>query len=71
MEQVPDIISTKDCDYLSDIFNWNYNTSKLAHHFYMETDNNEFKDVFNELYNIHKEICEDILMIMEGQYEQN
>lgn len=69
MEQVPDIISTKDLAYLCDIFSWNYNALKLSNHFKMETENNELKDVFNDIYDIHKEICEDILKIMEGKYE--
>lgn len=28
MEKVPSMISTKDLDYLTDIFNWNYGTFK-------------------------------------------
>ena len=28
MEQVPNIISGKDLDYLSDMFNWNYGALK-------------------------------------------
>lgn len=71
MEQVPDIISIKDLDYLCDIFNWNYNTAKLAYHFKMETNNNELKDIFDDVYEIHLRICEDILKIIGGNYEQN
>lgn len=28
MEKVPSMISTKDLDYLTDIFNWNYGSFK-------------------------------------------
>lgn len=30
MEKVPNMISTKDLDYLTDIFNWNYGAFKCA-----------------------------------------
>ncbi len=29
-ENVPDMISGKDLDYLTDVFNWNYNSYKSA-----------------------------------------
>ena len=40
MEQVPNIISTKDLSYLCDIFNWNYNACKDVHHYFEITNNN-------------------------------
>lgn len=65
MEQVPNIISTKDLSYLCDIFNWNYNACKEVHHYFEITNNQELKDVFHDVFYIHKEICEDILSILE------
>lgn len=65
MEQVPNIISTKDLDYLADIFNWNFTASKECLHFSNETPNQELKDVFYDVYQIHKEICEDIVDILK------
>lgn len=65
MEQVPNIISTKDLDYLNDIFNWNYTSAKEAHHFFEVTNNQELKEVFHDVFEIHKEICENILNILE------
>lgn len=65
MEQVPNIISTKDLDYLCDIFNWNFTASKESLHFANETSNQELKDVFHDVYHIHKEICEDIVDILK------
>lgn len=64
MEQVPNIISTKDILYLSDIFEWNYTASKESYQFSLKTLNQELKDVFYDVYSIHKEICEDILDIL-------
>ena len=65
MEQVPNMISTKDLSYLSDIFNWNYTACKEAHHYSQITNNQELKDIFHDVCSIHKEICEDILNILE------
>ena len=65
MEQVPVMISTKDLAYLTDIFSWNYNASKVAHNYFSITNNQELKDVFHDVFSIHKEICEDVLDILE------
>lgn len=65
MEQVPVMISTKDLSYLCDIFNWNFTASKDAYHYSQITNNQELKDIFHDVFSIHKEICEDILSILE------
>ena len=65
MEQVPNMISTKDLFYLCDIFNWNYTASKEVHHYSELTQNQELKDVFHDVFLIHREICEDVLDILE------
>jgi len=65
MEQVPVMISTKDLAYLTDIFSWNYNASKVAHNYFSTTNNQELKDVFHDVFSIHREICEDVLDILE------
>lgn len=65
MEQVPNMISTKDLSYLCDIFNWNYTASKEAHNYSELTQNQELKDIFHDVFLIHKEICEDVLDILE------
>ncbi len=65
MEQVPVMISTKDLAYLTDIFSWNYNASKVAHNYFSITNNQELKDVFHDVFSIHREICEDVLDILE------
>lgn len=64
MEKVPTIISTKDLDYLNDMFEWNFNTSKLAHHFSGLASDDEVKEELDSIYNMHKEICEGIINIL-------
>ena len=50
MEQVPVMISTKDLAYLTDIFSWNYNASKVAHNYFSITNNQELKYVFHDVF---------------------
>lgn len=44
-EKVPNIITGKDLDYLSDIFNWNYTAYKNTFNAINEVNNEEIKDV--------------------------
>lgn len=52
-EEVPIIISGKDLDYLTDMFNWNYNAVKFAHFAYLNTSDKQLKDLFLDIKNIH------------------
>ncbi len=65
MEQVPNIISTKDLSYLSDIFEWNFTACKKAYHFAKEVTDMEMKESLTQVSNMHKEICEEIVKILE------
>ncbi len=71
MNQVPNMISTKDLAYLKDIFEWNFNASKLAYHFSIETNNPIIKDMLMKVYHMHSEHCHKIKdILMEGLDEQ-
>ena len=63
--EVPAMISGKDLDYLSDIFNWNFNACKLANHFYSELQDDEIKELMKKAEEIHKEHAQAILNILE------
>lgn len=65
MNNVPDIISTKDLAYLSDIFDWNFIASKKANHYYNEIIDQEIKEEIQKIALMHKTICEDIIKILE------
>ncbi len=65
MEQVPDMISTKDLAYLSDIFGWNFTASKKASHFAKEVTDAEIQESLTQVANMHKSICENIVKILE------
>lgn len=65
MEKVPTMISTKDLAYLSDIFEWNFTACKKACHFAKEVTDSQIKEMLMEVSNMHKEICEEIVKILE------
>ena len=64
MNKVPAVITTKDLDYLSDMFKWNYVASKKAKHFSNEVTDEEIKQELEKVYEMHKEICNTILGIL-------
>lgn len=66
MNQVPKIISTKDLSYLEDMFKWNFNVSKTAHHFYNEVTDNDVKNKLDECAATHSNICKKIVNILKG-----
>ena len=68
MNQVPQMISTKDLAYLEDIFEWNLTASKKAYHYYELATDGQLKIAFEQVYQMHKTICSTILTILkEGE----
>ena len=63
-EVVPNIISGKDLDYLSDIYNWNFNACKLANHFIYEVKDEEIKELLINVAQVHKEHFRAVLNIL-------
>ncbi len=64
MQNVPEMISTKDLSYLEDMFQWNFNACKKSLHYYNEINNEEIKQELNNIYEMHKNICEQIINIL-------
>lgn len=52
-DEVPTIISGKDLDYLTDMFNWNYDAVKFANFSYVNATDGELKDLFLDIKNVH------------------
>lgn len=67
MDTVPQIISTKDLAYLSDIFELNYNAFKLINHFMNEVEDEKIKDLFESIRNIHEEHMNYIITILNKE----
>lgn len=65
-----DIISSKDLNYISDIFNWNYNALKQVNHFIDEVESDEIKNILEEVFNMHYENCTKCISILENEHEE-
>ena len=61
---VPNIISGKDLDYLSDVYNWNFNACKLANNFANEVTDEEIKKLFEKVADMHMQHCKVVLNIL-------
>ncbi len=58
-------LSSKDLSFLSDMFNWNLNCYNAFNLFEDEMDNNDAKVLLDEIKEMHKSSCEDILNLMK------
>lgn len=63
-ESVPAMITGKDLDYLSDIYNWNFNACKLANHFIEKVQDEDIKELLQNVAETHKEHCKAVLNIL-------
>ena len=63
-EKVPNIITGKDLDYLSDMFNWNYGALKSNLNALNEINDNEIKEIIERGINIFKDTIMNILTIL-------
>lgn len=65
MNNVPTMVSTKDLSYICDMFNWNFTAAKKALKFSNEVTDPEIKSEFERVYEMHKEIAQDLLNILK------
>lgn len=65
MDTVPQIISTKDFNYLTDMFEWNYNAFKEVNHFINEVENREIKELLERVKNMHEDHLYYIISILK------
>ena len=63
-ETIPAVISCKDLDYLSDIYNWNFNACKLANHFVKLVEDEEIKEMLDKIASMHQEHAKAVLNIL-------
>ena len=62
--QVPNIITGKDLDYLSDMFNWNYAALKSNLNSIKEINDLEIKEMIENSLDLFKNIISEILSIL-------
>lgn len=67
MDTVPQIISTKDLAYLSDMFEWNSTAFKQINHFIGEIKDEEVKETLERLLNMHEEHLQFIISILKKE----
>ena len=67
--EVPNIISCKDLDYLSDMFNWNYGAYKSSYNAASSVENNELKIILSKAADTFYGIMNEILNILGGNHE--
>ena len=63
-ENVPKIITGKDLDYLSDMFNWNYGALKSNSNAINEVTDKEIREILEKSTNIFKDTIMNILSIL-------
>ena len=68
-KKVPNIITGKDLDYLSDMFNWNFSGLKTLTHFTNEIQDEKINDLLKEIINLFEENIDTTLKILGGKYE--
>lgn len=64
MNEVPDIITGKDLDYLTDVFNWNYNLVKKANSYVEESEDEEIKQSIKNVYDLGLESLNHVLNVL-------
>ena len=71
-QEVPNIISCKDLDYLSDMFNWNYGVYKSAANSSKEVTDMEIKSLLDKAANVFHGTMTTVLNIINvgGSNEQ-
>lgn len=67
MNEPPKMISTKDLDYISDMFEWNFTASKVANCFEEKVIDPEIKDLIKRVKEMHTGICKKLVNILGGQ----
>jgi len=70
--QAPDMISGKDLDYLSDMFEWIYGALKKVNASINNVQNQEIKEILQKGYTLFNNNLNSIFQILEqgGQNEQ-
>jgi len=65
-QEVPNIITGKDLDYLSDMFQWNYDAYKKYSEYEKNATMPELKSLFNEVSELFHSNLVQVLNILQG-----
>ena len=64
--EVPNILTGKDLDYLSDMFEWNYGALKKTNESITKVSNEEVKECLIEACNLFQGNMEKVLTTLQG-----
>lgn len=65
MDKVPQIISTKDLNFIADMLNWNLIAAKKAYHFINETSDQDIANLLNKVITMHHKHYSVILNLLQ------
>ncbi len=65
MNEVPNIISTKDLDYIKDMLKWNFVLVKKANFFMEVVTDDDTRKVIEKVIKVHKNQYEKIMDILK------
>lgn len=63
--EVPNIITGKDLDYLCDMFQWNCEAAKMAHHFQSEVQDETLRTMLDSVYQAHMNQLQTVLSLLQ------
>lgn len=64
MDKVPNMISTKDLSYLSEIFEWHFVAFKKCEHYANEVTDEELKTTFLKFARMHENNCQKVINLL-------
>ena len=70
MKNVPEMISTKDCAYIKDMFNWNFVAFKKFDHYLECIEVEEITKLVNEISDMHFQNCSSLIELLESGEEK-
>lgn len=66
MEKVPNMISTKDLSYITDMFNWHIIAAEKYEAYLNQIEDKECSKKLDYLFEMHLQICSNLLSILES-----
>ena len=68
-ESVPNIITGKDLDYLSDMFNWNYGAYKSNYNAIEQVKDEEIKNIISKAVDLFYNNMNVVINILNGEVD--
>lgn len=66
MNQPPNVLSTKDTLYITDMLSWNLLAAKQANNFASKVNCQEIQQTMNEVYQMHKKHYDQLLNLLQN-----